>query len=127
VAFDLAAPAQVFGHPDERDRYLVTVCTPTPGLMPTTTGFEISVPAGLEVLGTADTVVVPGYRPGQCREPAPAPQPRHRVKPERLPPDLPRRPPVHPHLSNNATAWLDTNGSRTEVCPKRLLEVGSRG
>ncbi|HMG65244.1 MAG TPA: DJ-1/PfpI family protein, partial [Streptosporangiaceae bacterium] len=63
VAFDLAVPAQVFGHPDERDRYLVTVCTPAPGLVPTTAGFEISVSAGLEALGTADSVVVPGYVP----------------------------------------------------------------
>jgi transcriptional regulator GlxA family with amidase domain len=63
VAFDLAVPAQVFGHSDERDRYLVTVCTPAPGLVPSTTGFGISVSAGLEALDTADTVVVPGYVP----------------------------------------------------------------
>lgn len=63
VAFDLAVPAQVFGHPDERDRYSLTVCTPTPGLVPSTTGFAVSVVAGLEALATADTVVVPGYAP----------------------------------------------------------------
>jgi len=63
VAFDLAVPAQVFGHPDEHDRYRVTVCTPAPGLVPTTTGFEIAVNAGLEALNTAGTVVVPGYVP----------------------------------------------------------------
>jgi AraC family transcriptional activator FtrA len=63
VAFDLAVPVQVFGHPDEHDRYRVTLCTPAPGLVPTMTGFEISVRAGLEALGTADSVVVPGYVP----------------------------------------------------------------
>jgi transcriptional regulator GlxA family with amidase domain len=63
VAFDLAVPVQVFGHPDERDRYRVTLCTPAPGLVPTMTGFEISVRAGLEALHTADSVVVPGYVP----------------------------------------------------------------
>jgi AraC family transcriptional activator FtrA len=63
VAFDLAVPAQVFGHPDEHARYLVTVCTPVPGLVPTTTGFAIAVSAGLEALGTADSVVIPGYLP----------------------------------------------------------------
>ncbi|WP_163509399.1 GlxA family transcriptional regulator [Fodinicola acaciae] len=63
VAFDLAVPSQVFGHPDERDRYRLTVCAPQPGLVPTTSGFDISVKAGLEALRTADTVVVPGYSP----------------------------------------------------------------
>lgn len=63
VAFDLAVPSQVFGHPDERDRYRLTVCTPAPGLVPTTTGFDISIRAGLDALQTADTVVVPGYAP----------------------------------------------------------------
>lgn len=70
VAFDLAVPAQVFGHPDEHARYRVTVCTPVPGPVPTTTGFGISVSAGLEALSTADSVIVPGYAPHA--EPAPA-------------------------------------------------------
>ncbi|MFI9508142.1 GlxA family transcriptional regulator [Nocardia sp. NPDC052566] len=63
VAFDLGVPAQVFGHPDERDRYTLTVCTPSPGLVPSTTGFAISVDTGLAALTTADTVVIPGYAP----------------------------------------------------------------
>lgn len=63
VAFDLAVPAQVFGHPDERDRYAFATCTPEPGLVPSTTGFAIEVTAGLEALERADTVVCPGYLP----------------------------------------------------------------
>jgi transcriptional regulator GlxA family with amidase domain len=63
VAFDLSIPAQVFGHEDERDRYAFEVCTPEPGLVPSTTGFAIDVHAGLEALTAADTVVVPGYAP----------------------------------------------------------------
>ncbi len=63
VAFDLAVPAQVFGHRDEQAHYLLTVCAPEPGSVPTTTGFSIQVDEGLRALTTADTVVVPGYRP----------------------------------------------------------------
>ena len=63
VAFDLAVPAQVFGHGDERDRYSFEVCTADPGPIPSTTGFAIQVDRGLEALTTADTVVVPGYAP----------------------------------------------------------------
>src|SRR5262249_51562702 len=39
VAFDLAIPAQIFGHRDERDRYRLTVCGVQAGSVPTTTGF----------------------------------------------------------------------------------------
>ena len=63
VAFDLAIPAQVFGHQDERDRYSFDVCTQEPGPVPTTTGYAVQVSRGLEALETADTVVVPGYAP----------------------------------------------------------------
>jgi AraC family transcriptional activator FtrA len=63
VAFDLAVPAQVFGHRDERDRYRLTVCGVTAGRVPSTTGFDITVPAGLRALSRADTIVVPGYEP----------------------------------------------------------------
>jgi transcriptional regulator GlxA family with amidase domain len=58
VAFDLAIPAQVFGR--EPDLYEWAVCAPTPGRVPTETGFDVLVPHGLEVLKEADTVVVPG-------------------------------------------------------------------
>jgi transcriptional regulator GlxA family with amidase domain len=60
--FDLAVPAQVFGHRDKSTHYRLTVCAPEPGPVRTTTGFSIQVD-GLSALTTADTVVVPGYRP----------------------------------------------------------------
>jgi len=69
VAFDLAVPAQVFGHPDEADRYCFDICTPVPGLVASTTGFAVSVLRGLDALSAADTIVVPGYTPHD--EPAP--------------------------------------------------------
>lgn len=69
VAFDLSIPAQVFGHIDERAHYRFTVCAADPGLVPTTTGFDIHVDAGLEVIGDADTVIVPGFRPLDVAEP----------------------------------------------------------
>jgi transcriptional regulator GlxA family with amidase domain len=63
VAFDLAIPAQVFGHEDERGRYSFRVCAAHPGLVPTTSGYSIQAVEGLEALLSADTVVVPGYAP----------------------------------------------------------------
>jgi transcriptional regulator GlxA family with amidase domain len=63
VAFDLSIVAQLFGHPDERDRYAFSVATMRPGIVPTTTGFGIDVTDGLDSLRDADTVVVPGFRP----------------------------------------------------------------
>ena len=64
VAFDLAIPAQVFGHRDERDRYLMHVCASQPGPVATTTGFDLNASKGLDVLARADTVVVPGFEAG---------------------------------------------------------------
>ncbi len=63
VAFDLAIPAQVFGHEDERGRYSFRVCAAQPGLVPTTSGYSIQASDGLDALASADTVVVPGYAP----------------------------------------------------------------
>lgn len=63
VAFDLSIPAQVFGHVDAEDRYRFSVCARRPGLVPSTTGFDVAVDSGLDSLETADTVVVPGYMP----------------------------------------------------------------
>jgi transcriptional regulator GlxA family with amidase domain len=63
VAFDLAIPAQVFGHHDEHDKYRLTVCGVEAGAVATTTGFDIHAPAGLEALESADTVIVPGFWP----------------------------------------------------------------
>lgn len=63
VAFDLSIAAQVFAHPDERDRYSFELCTPRPGLVPSSTGFSIDVVQGLSALESADTVIVPGFHP----------------------------------------------------------------
>jgi transcriptional regulator GlxA family with amidase domain len=63
VAFDLAIPAQIFGHRDERAHYAFTVCTPEPGPVASTTGYAVHVEAGLDALSVADTVVIPGYAP----------------------------------------------------------------
>ena len=62
VAFDLAIATQVLGHPAE-ELYALEVCGARAGRVPTTTGFALDVPGGLEVLERADTVVVPGYDP----------------------------------------------------------------
>lgn len=70
VAFDLAIPAQVFGHRDERDRYAFGVCAGQAGLVASTTGFAVQAPWGLDALTEADTVIVPGYYPHE--PPAPA-------------------------------------------------------
>ena len=69
VAFDLSIPAQVFGHVEEREHYRFTVCTEHPGRVPTTTGFDIHVDAGLDAIAHADTVIVPGFRPLDVSEP----------------------------------------------------------
>ncbi len=62
-SFDLAIPAQVFGDRRQAERYSFTVCAPTPGPVPCTTGYAINAPHGLDQLVAADTVVVPGYLP----------------------------------------------------------------
>ena len=72
VAFDLATPAQVFGHPAERRRYAFSVCTPRPGPVATHTGFAIVAEHGLEALAAADTVVVPGHEEVEREWPEPA-------------------------------------------------------
>ena len=63
MAFDLAIPAQVFGHRDEAGRYAFSVCSIAAGLVPSSTGFAVHAPLGLAALAVADTVVVPGYAP----------------------------------------------------------------
>ncbi len=61
VAFDLATPAQVFGHATERRRYSFRVATTAPGEVPTSTGFSVVAAHGLDALASADTVIVPGH------------------------------------------------------------------
>jgi transcriptional regulator GlxA family with amidase domain len=70
VAFDLSTPAQVFGN--EPGRYAFTACGVRAGRVPSTTGFAIDLPRGLEAFAEADTVLVPGLRPPQWPPPAAA-------------------------------------------------------
>jgi transcriptional regulator GlxA family with amidase domain len=63
VAIDLAIPAQIFGHRKEALRYDFRLCARRPGTIPSTTGYSIDVPHGLEALEVADTIVVPGFAP----------------------------------------------------------------
>ncbi|MFG1641240.1 GlxA family transcriptional regulator [Amycolatopsis sp. NPDC049252] len=46
------------------------VCAETPGPVPTTAGYTMSVPRGLSALASADTVLIPGWAP--LDEPLPA-------------------------------------------------------
>ncbi|MGW1737606.1 GlxA family transcriptional regulator [Nocardia sp. NPDC001965] len=63
--FELGCAVEVFGTPREGlpGRYDFLVCTENPGEVATTAGYTMGVTAGLEVLATADTVVVPGWLP----------------------------------------------------------------
>lgn len=63
VAFDLSIPAQMFGRWAAPAPYSFEVCAPTPGPVPTTTGYSLLASRGLDALAEADTVVVPGYVP----------------------------------------------------------------
>src|SRR2546423_3348599 len=63
IAFDLGVPAQVFSAArDEAGRryYEVRTCTPDGGPVPTAAGFAALPEYDLDLLGTADTVIVPG-------------------------------------------------------------------
>ena len=64
VAFDLAIPAQVFGHRSEADRYALRICAARPGPVATTTGFDLVATDGLDAMVRADTVIVPGFETG---------------------------------------------------------------
>jgi transcriptional regulator GlxA family with amidase domain len=63
VMLDLAIPAQIFGHPEESNRYRFDICAERKGPVPTTSGVPLLVSSGLAALDSADTVVVPGYAP----------------------------------------------------------------
>jgi transcriptional regulator GlxA family with amidase domain len=69
VAFDLAIPAQIFGHQDERHRYKVSICAERPGPVATSTGFDIVARAGLPTVRRADTVIVPGFEHTEAQVP----------------------------------------------------------
>ena len=62
VAFDLAVPAQVFGHRRAERPWAFVTCTLTPGPVQTSTpGVTLLVDRGLGALRRADTIVVPGH------------------------------------------------------------------
>ena len=61
VAFDLATPAQVFGHRTERRRYEFAVATPRPGAVPTSTHFSVVAEHDVAALARAETIIVPGH------------------------------------------------------------------
>jgi len=64
VAFDLAAPAQAFSvaaDPRRGPLYEFSTCSIDGGPLRTTTGFGVSPQGGLELLGAAETIVVPAY------------------------------------------------------------------
>jgi transcriptional regulator GlxA family with amidase domain len=64
VAFDLAVPAQAFAlaaGPHGTPLYEFGTCSPSGGMVQTTTGFSISTDSDLSALEVADTVVVPAY------------------------------------------------------------------
>lgn len=62
TTFDLSIPEVVFGatRVGEDPAYEVTVCTPTPGVVPAAIGIDIVVRHGLEAVEDADTVIVTG-------------------------------------------------------------------
>jgi transcriptional regulator GlxA family with amidase domain len=69
--FHLAVPSAVFASPAlEASPYRVRVCAETPGPMPSSAGYDISVKHGLSVLRKADTIVLPSW--DIEREPSPA-------------------------------------------------------
>jgi AraC family transcriptional activator FtrA len=66
--FELGCVVEVFGvpRPSIPVRYELTVCTETPGEVATTSGFNLSVAEGLSALDSADTIVLPGWRPAEA-------------------------------------------------------------
>ncbi|UOX91158.1 helix-turn-helix domain-containing protein [Amycolatopsis sp. FBCC-B4732] len=70
--FELGIAAEVFGTPRAGvpRHYEFDVCAETPGPVPTTAGYAMSVPSGLSALATADTVLIPGWAPLEAPLPA---------------------------------------------------------
>jgi AraC family transcriptional activator FtrA len=63
--FELGCAVEVFGtqRPEVTQHYEFAVCTETPGLVPTSGGYAMSVSLGLSALESADTVIIPGWLP----------------------------------------------------------------
>lgn len=64
-AFELGCAVEVFGtkRSGMPQHYEFEACTETPGPVPTTGGYAMSVSLGLSALETADTVIIPGWLP----------------------------------------------------------------
>ncbi|MEU6819077.1 helix-turn-helix domain-containing protein [Streptomyces atriruber] len=71
--FELACAAEVFGidRPGIPRRYAFGVCAEHPGPVATRAGYDMLVTDGLDALGRADTVIVPGWLP-TTEAPSPA-------------------------------------------------------
>ncbi|MFE3444882.1 GlxA family transcriptional regulator [Nocardia sp. NPDC059180] len=63
--FELGCAAEVFGTPRAAvpQHYEFEVCTETPGPVPTSAGYAMTVVRGLSALTSADTVIIPGWAP----------------------------------------------------------------
>ena len=63
--FELGCAAEVFGtvRSGVPQYYEFEVCTETPGSVPTSAGYDMSVTRGLSALASADTVIIPGWTP----------------------------------------------------------------
>lgn len=70
--FELGCAAEVFGTRwnGVPQHYEFDVCTQTPGPVPTTAGYAITVSRGLSALAAADTVLIPGWAPVDTPLPA---------------------------------------------------------
>ena len=66
--FELGCAYEVFGTPRDGvpQYYEFEVCAETPGQVPTSSGYAISVSQGLSALDSADTVIIPGWSPVQA-------------------------------------------------------------
>ncbi|MEU2603447.1 GlxA family transcriptional regulator [Streptomyces albus] len=71
--FELGCAAEVFGTVREGvpQHYTFEVCTQTPGPVPTTAGYAMSVERDLSALDSADTVLIPGWTPVEAPLPGP--------------------------------------------------------
>jgi AraC family transcriptional regulator, transcriptional activator FtrA len=63
--FELGCAAEVFGtsRAGVPQHYEFEVCTETPGPVPTSAGYAMTVSRGLSALASAGTVLIPGWRP----------------------------------------------------------------
>ncbi|GAA3846021.1 helix-turn-helix domain-containing protein [Saccharothrix violaceirubra] len=63
--FELGCAAEVFGtrRAGVPHHYEFEVCTENPGPVPTSAGYAMTVTSGLEALESADTVLIPGWKP----------------------------------------------------------------